>query len=166
MKEYIPTTHDGPASSPLSAHPPALGFPNGPARDTSPIGDDAGRELVKPRVLIVDDAPDVAEMMAMLMRHAGYAVTTAHSATVALELAGRERFDLIVSDIGMPSIDGYQLAGELRAHPDYESTPLIAVSGFSMYDDRERALASGFNEFLTKPIHPDELLELLERLRR
>lgn len=165
MKEAITTTHDRPV--PHTANPPALGLPNDSSRDAAPAaGERRGRETSRARVLVVDDAPDVAEMMAMLMRHAGYDVTTAHNATLALELAGRDRFDLVVSDIGMPDVDGYQLAEELRALPGYESVPLIAVSGFSMYDDRERALASGFNEFLTKPIHPDELLELTDRLRR
>lgn len=163
MEDSIPTTHERPM--PHSANPPALGMSNDSTRAAAPLGERLKREASRTRVLIVDDAPDVAEMLAMLMRHAGYDVTTAHNATLALELAGRDRFDLVISDIGMPDIDGYQLAGELRALPDYMSVPLVAVSGFSMYDDRERALSSGFNEFLTKPIHPDELLELADRLR-
>ena len=116
------------------------------------------------RALVVDDAPDVTEMIAMMMRFAGYAVTTAFSATEAFDAARREHFDVVVSDIGMPGMNGYQLAEALRALPDYEAVPLVAVTGFTMYDDRERARASGFNDFLTKPIRPSDLLDAVKRL--
>lgn len=116
------------------------------------------------RALVVDDAPDVTEMIATMMRFAGYAVTTAFSAPEAFDAARRERFDVVVSDIGMPGMNGYQLAEALRALPEYEAVPLVAVTGFTMYDDRERARASGFNEFLTKPIRPSDLLDAVKRL--
>ncbi|HYH85410.1 MAG TPA: response regulator, partial [Pyrinomonadaceae bacterium] len=113
---------------------------------------------------VVDDAPDVTEMIATMMRFAGYAVTTALSAPEAFDAARRERFDVVVSDIGMPGMNGYQLAEALRALPDYEAVPLVAVTGFTMYDDRERARASGFDDFLTKPIRPSDLLDAVKRL--
>ncbi len=118
----------------------------------------------KPRALIVDDAPDVAEMIAMLLQHTGYTVATAFSANDALATAESEHFDIIISDIGMPGMNGYDLAEALRRLPDYAAVPLVAVTGFSMYDDRERALSSGFNAFLSKPINPLTLLELIDRL--
>jgi CheY-like chemotaxis protein len=128
----------------------------------------AGREeqTARPRVLVVDDAPDVAEMVGVMMTVAGYEVETALSAADALELAGRARFDVVISDIGMPFMNGYELAERLRLTPGYEAVPLIAVTGFTMYDDRARALASGFNDFLTKPIRTDDLLGAVERLRK
>ncbi|MBC7929550.1 MAG: response regulator [Rubrivivax sp.] len=116
------------------------------------------------RALVVDDAPDVTEMIATMMRFAGYVVTTALSAPEAFDAARRERFDVVVSDIGMPGMNGYQLAEALRALPDYEAVPLVAVTGFTMYDDRERARASGFDDFLTKPIRPSDLLDAVKRL--
>ena len=119
----------------------------------------------KPRALIVDDAPDVVEMLAMLLRQSGYDVTTASSAPAALSAARGGLFDVVVSDIGMPGMDGYDLAEALRALPDYAVVPMIALTGFAMYADRERALAAGFNAFLTKPINPPALIELIERLR-
>ena len=118
----------------------------------------------KLRALVVDDAPDVTEMIATMMRFAGYDVTTALSATEAFDAARREHFDVIVSDIGMPGMKGYQLAEALRALPGYAAVPLVAVTGFTMYDDRERARASGFNDFLTKPIRPSDLLDTVKRL--
>ena len=120
----------------------------------------------KPRALVVDDAPDVTEMMGMLLQLAGYEVVTAYSGPQALEAARAEHFDVLVSDIGMPGMNGYELAARLRAEADYAATPMIAVSGFSMYHDRARALESGFNAFLTKPVSPKELIALIERLRR
>ncbi len=119
----------------------------------------------KPRALVVDDAPDISEMLAMLLRHEGYEVVTASSALGALDAARDEHFDVIVSDIGMPGMNGYELAGALRALPDYSAVPMIAVTGFAMYGDRERALQSGFNAFITKPLNPMALVEIIERLR-
>jgi two-component system CheB/CheR fusion protein len=116
------------------------------------------------RALVVDDAPDVTEMLGMLMRYAGYEVVTAFSAPEAFNAACNDHFDVVISDIGMPGMNGYELAEALRALPDYTRVPLIAVTGFSMYDDRTRALDSGFNDFLTKPINPGDLLEVVKRL--
>ena len=116
------------------------------------------------RVLVVDDAPDVTEMIATLIRFAGYDVTTALSAPEAFDAARGDHFDAVVSDIGMPGMNGYQLAEALRALPEYARTPLVAVTGFTMYDDRERARASGFDDFLSKPINPSDLLDTLKRL--
>ena len=118
------------------------------------------------RALVVDDAPDVAEMLAMLLQHTGYSVATAFSAAEALAAAQRARFDIVVSDIGMPGMNGYELAEALRRLPHYEAVPLVAVTGFTTYDDGDRALSSGFNAFLSKPINPMTLLELIDRLCR
>ena len=119
----------------------------------------------KPRALIVDDAPDVTEMLAMFLQHAGYEAVMAFSAIEALETARHEHFEVIVSDIGMPGMNGYDLAVALRALPEYSEVPMIAVTGFSMYDDRGRALESGFNAHMTKPINPMALLDLIKSLR-
>jgi len=115
-------------------------------------------------VLVVDDAPDVTEMIALMMSYAGYRVVTAFSATEALDAARNRRFDAVISDIGMPGMSGYQLAEALRALPAYRSTPLIAVTGFTMYEDRQRALSAGFDDFLNKPISPSALLDAVRRL--
>ncbi|MGH9944539.1 MAG: response regulator [Pyrinomonadaceae bacterium] len=118
----------------------------------------------KPRALVVDDAPDVTEMMAILLQYAGYDVVTVFSAQQALEAVGAEQFDVMISDIGMPGMNGYELAEAVRQMPDYQATPMIAVTGFTIYDDRERALKSGFNAFLTKPINPKDLINLVKSL--
>lgn len=115
-------------------------------------------------VLVVDDVADVTEMIALFLKHAGYEVDTADSAAMALQRAGERNFDLIISDIGMPGMNGYELAGLLRRQAVYQSIPIIAVTGYSEYDDRGRALEAGFTAHLTKPIEPSQLLELMNDL--
>jgi len=136
-----------------------------PTRDPSTLGDAPPEMQNKPRALVIDDAPDVTEMLAILLQYAGYEVVKVYSGAQALDVARAEHFDVLVSDIGMPGMNGYELAEALRALPGYHSTPMIAVTGFSMYEDRDRALKCGFNAFLTKPINPRDLLNLVERLR-
>ena len=147
----------------------ATHFALGDRENSAGVMSEAGRvpEMApnKPRALVVDDAPDVTEMLAMLLRYAGYEVVAVSSAPAALATARSEPFDVVVSDIGMPGMNGYELAQALRTLPDYEDVPLIAVTGFAMYDDRDRALESGFNAFLTKPINPMDLIDLIKRLR-
>lgn len=142
-----------------------LSPPNKGRAETRGMPANVSRGETLPHALVVDDAPDVLEMLAILLRHEGYEVITAVSAVEALKAAEAERFDIVVSDIGMPGMDGYSLAAALRAMPSYTNVPLVAVTGFAMYDDRERAVNSGFNAHLTKPINPMTLIELLARLR-
>ena len=133
--------------------------------DPAPFGDEPQETKNRPRALVVDDAPDVTEMLAILLQYAGYEVVKVYSGPQALNAAQSEQFDVVISDIGMPGMNGYELAEAVRALPDYQATPMIAVTGFTMYEDRDRALRSGFNAFLTKPINPRDLINLVERLR-
>jgi len=114
--------------------------------------------------LVVDDVADVTEMLSVLMTHAGYEVSTASSAQEAIALAREHQFDVVISDIGMPEMNGYELAKAIRLLPGYERVPLVAVTGYSMFDDRNRSLTAGFSEHVTKPIDPRAFLELIEQL--
>ena len=114
--------------------------------------------------LVVDDVADVTEMLAVVLSHAGHAVVTAASAPAALKAAKEKQFDVIISDIGMPEMNGYQLAREMRTIPGYETVPMVAVTGYSMFDDKERSTKAGFNAHMTKPIDPRALLDLIEQL--
>jgi CheY-like chemotaxis protein len=114
--------------------------------------------------LVVDDVADVTEMLAVVLSHAGYSVVTAASAPAALKAARERQFDVIISDIGMPEMNGYQLAREMRQMPGYETVPMVAVTGYSMFDDKERSTNAGFNAHMTKPIDPRALLDLIEQL--
>ena len=115
----------------------------------------------KPRILVVDDVADVTEMIALFLKHAGFDVTTANSARSALQITSQDQFDLIISDIGMPDMNGYDLAVSLRKSDAYQTIPMIAVTGYTEYDDRGRSLEAGFNAHLTKPINPSRLLSLI-----
>lgn len=122
---------------------------------------DTGRRR---RALVVDDVADVTDMLAVLLTHAGYDVVTAGSAAGALSIATKDQFDVVISDIGMPEMNGYQLARALRAIPGYADVPLVAVTGYSMFNDRAESLRSGFTAHMTKPIDPRALLDLIDQL--
>lgn len=133
--------------------------------DLAPNTQKTDREAPSRRsALVVDDVADVTEMLAVVLSHAGYNVTTAASAPAALKAARERQFDVIISDIGMPDMNGYQLAREVRQLPGYATTPMVAVTGYSMFDDKERSSKAGFNAHMTKPIDPRALLDLIEQL--
>ena len=83
------------------------------------------------RILVVDDVADVTEMIALFLKHAGFDVMTANSAQRALGMSSENHFDLIISDIGMPEMNGYDLAESLRKREAYETIPMIAVTGYT-----------------------------------
>ncbi|HEY7462032.1 MAG TPA: ATP-binding protein [Gemmatimonadota bacterium] len=117
-------------------------------------------------VLVVEDNPDTLEAMRILLESWGCEVTAVDNAPAALAAARERRLDAVVSDIGMPEVDGLAFAAELRKlHTGQAgSRPLlIAITGFASKADRERALAAGFDAFLTKPIDFGSLRELLSR---
>ena len=141
--------------------------PSRGSQDTPRPGADTAIPDKSPRrrwALVVDDVSDVTDMLSVLMTHAGYEVATASSAAEAIALAKENHFDIVISDIGMPEMNGYQLAEALRALPEYEAAPMVAVTGYSMFDDRNRSLNAGFNEHITKPIDPRAFLDLIEQL--
>lgn len=114
-----------------------------------------GKDSQHPLVLVVDDNPDVRYLFAVVLDHAGYDVVSASSAQAALEAAQREHFDVIVSDTGLPEMNGYELARALRALSDYVATPMIAVTRFEEYAAaHENAFNAGFNALLKKPVDP------------
>jgi CheY-like chemotaxis protein len=134
-------------------------------RDAGPrdSGDGAVRHAAR-RVLIVDDNPDAAELLAEALVEGGHDVRTAGDGPSALQLVSTFSPDIAFLDIGLPVMDGYELAGLLRSVPSLAHTPLVAITGYAQDDDRQRALASGFAAHLTKPIHLDGLLSCIERL--
>ena len=121
--------------------------------------------VVNRHALVVDDNSDIADMLAAVLRHSGYDVTATYSASDALAAALTRHYDVVISDIGMPGMNGYELARALRAVPEYSTTPMVAVTGFAMYDDRDMALDAGFNDHLSKPIDPVALTSALSRTR-
>ena len=115
------------------------------------------------RVLIVDDNPDVADSMALLARSWGHEVVVARNGPSALELADRFHPERVLVDIGLPGMDGYEVARRLRAK--WHDLYLVAMTGYGQAADREKALAAGFNKHLVKPGDADELQEVLAKER-
>ena len=117
------------------------------------------------RVLVVDDTVDTREAFAMLLQLEGAHVTAAGSGAQAIAAAQAQPFDLLLSDIAMPGMDGYQLIRELRAmEGPNANVGAIALTGFSRSEDAERALAAGYDAHLPKPVAIDRLYELVEQL--
>jgi len=116
-------------------------------------------------VLIVEDSPDTLTLLSTIFRREGAKVSTAESATEALTRAVDRRPNIIVSDIGMPEIDGYQLLEQLRILPGLHDVPAIAISGYASEEDRERALAAGYLALVPKPIDMDVLFNLIQDLK-
>ncbi len=135
--------------------------------------DDAGKEEQRldpenkengPRILIVEDEPDTLEMLAAHFRVRGYVTIPCNSSAEAIEVAGREHFDILISDIAMPTMDGLQLIRDLRQQQGLERIPAIALTGYASEKDAQEAIAAGFNMHLSKPIDPTELAAAVERL--
>jgi signal transduction histidine kinase len=116
-------------------------------------------------VLIVEDSPDTLTLLSTIFRREGASVTTAASAGEALTRAVDKRPHIIVSDIGMPETDGYQLLEQLRILPGLGNVPAIAISGYASEEDRERALAAGYLALVPKPIDVDVLFGLIQDLK-
>lgn len=104
------------------------------------------------RVLVVDDNEDAAEMLALSLASLGCKVRVAHDGPQALRVAGDEPFDAALLDIGLPVMDGYELAARLRELPTMRRAQLVAVTGYGQQSDRNRALAAGFELHLVKPV--------------
>jgi len=112
------------------------------------------------RVLVVDDELDTRELVAAVLTTCGAEVVSLGSATEALDQMERQRFDLLISDIGMPEMNGYDLIGRIRqlAEEDGGRTPAIALTAYAGIDDRKRALAAGYEMHIAKPFAPAELI--------
>ena len=130
--------------------------PAGKAPDTV-----ARRSSPSRRVLVVDDNADAANTLCSILKLFGHQARCVYDGTSALAAAESFCPDVILLDIGLPGMDGYQVARTIRAHPALRSTKLIAVTGYGQGADRERSLAAGFDQHLTKPMDADKLHHLL-----
>jgi two-component system CheB/CheR fusion protein len=130
-----------------------------PERSTTITKSSEG-ELLGARILVVDDNRDTLDMLQVLLEGEGAVVETALSGADALRKAETSQMDLVISDIAMPGMDGYELLKELRGQSRYANVPAIAITGFGREEDVERARQAGFTTHLTKPLNFRHLLRL------
>jgi CheY-like chemotaxis protein len=118
------------------------------------------------RIMVVDDNVDAAAMLALLLEFNGHQVTVEHDPGPALQRAASERFDVFLLDIGLPGMDGTELARRLRALPVGRHALMVAITGYGQHFDRKNALKAGFDHYFVKPIEPSKLLIVLGNFER
>jgi CheY-like chemotaxis protein len=132
-----------------------------PAAETSPgISSPPGR--VKPkRVLLIEDSRDAREMFRMMLELEGHVVYGAADGARGFELMVAEHPHVAIIDIGLPGLDGYQVARRIREHPNGRAMLLVAVTGYGFPSDHQHSAEAGFDHHLVKPVDPDALARLL-----
>lgn len=131
------------------------------APHASEIDSDSNERLT---VLVVENDEQGRRLIEQILAFSEYACLSAANGLEALDMLDHARVDLVLMDISMPALDGYQTVERMRKRPGYAETPIVAVSGHSPGDEREVALRAGFTEYLSKPFRPKELLQLIDRL--
>lgn len=116
-------------------------------------------------VLLIEDNEDNRQTLAAVLAIYGHRVSEARDGSEGLRLAASVKPDIAVIDIGLPGVDGYEVARRLRAVPVTSAIRLIAVTGYGQAEDRQRALDAGFDAHLVKPVEPARLLDTILRLR-
>ncbi len=114
------------------------------------------------RILIVEDNTASLELMSYLLAASGHALERCRDGKSALEALQRRLPDLVLCDIQLPRLSGYEFARALRADPSLHGVPLLAVTALAMRGDREKALAAGFNGYIEKPIQPETFVAQVE----
>ncbi len=147
----IPLPRPASSSNPAGSRPASAGVGSGTSLATRGPS----------RILIVDDNVDNALGLARLLQLLGHEVRIAHDGPSAIEAVHQDRPDVLMLDIGLPGMDGYQVAGTLRSEPDMSSLVIIAVTGYGQDEDRRKSLAAGCNHHLVKPVDYQTLVSLL-----
>ncbi|MGH6648573.1 response regulator [Aquabacterium sp.] len=112
--------------------------------------------------LIIEDNAANMELVRYLLTFSGYEVLLARDGQQGLEIALREQPDLIICDLQMPGLDGYQVLEQLRSRPQGAQAIVIAVTAFSMPNDRQKVMTAGFNGYISKPIEPENFVNQIE----
>jgi CheY-like chemotaxis protein len=124
----------------------------------------AERRMTGKRILIVDDEPDARELTSFILSECGAEVATAESAVRALEQIKENPPDIMISDIGMPEIDGFDLIQRIKELPQAKDLKTIALTAYARQEDKEKALAAGYHSYLPKPVRPLDLIEKVNEL--
>jgi two-component system cell cycle response regulator DivK len=119
---------------------------------------------VSKRVLVVEDQEDNRRIVRDLLTHAGFALLEARTGDEGVAMAERERPDLILMDIQLPGIDGYEATRRIKAHPELARVPIIVVTSYALSGDEEKAMAAGADGYVSKPFSPRALLAKVRAL--
>jgi two-component system, cell cycle response regulator DivK len=118
---------------------------------------------MKRTILLIEDNEQNRYLTTFLMENRGYAVVSAENGLLGLERAAKQKFDLILLDIQLPIMDGYQVAKALRDNPATRTIPIVAITSYAMAGDREKSLAAGCDGYIEKPINPETFVSEIER---
>lgn len=116
------------------------------------------------RILAVDDSASMRQMVAFTLKGAGFDVVEAENGKVALEKAKGQQFDLVISDVNMPVMDGISLIKELRSLPEYKFIPLLMLTTESGDDKKTQGKSAGATGWIVKPFNPDQLLATIKKV--
>ena len=114
------------------------------------------------RILVVEDQEDNRRILRVLLKNSGYEMVEAEDGEQALEAVAKQRPDLILMDIQLPRLDGYETTRRIKANPELKAIPIIAVTSYALSGDEGKARAAGCDDYVTKPFSP---LKLLEKIR-
>jgi two-component system CheB/CheR fusion protein len=123
-----------------------------------------GRGGASRRVMVVEDNADSREALCALLEAAGYDCRSADGGTAAMALVSAFAPEVVILDLGLPELDGFEIARRIRADPRHAAARLVALTGYGQAADRTASLQAGFDEHVVKPVQPDRLLDLLARL--
>lgn len=116
------------------------------------------------KILAVDDSASMRQMVSFTLKGAGYDVEQATDGVEALELAKSGQFDLVLSDVNMPNMDGLTLTRELRSLPEYKFTPILVLTTEAGGDKKQEGKSAGATGWIVKPFNPDQLLNTVKRV--
>ncbi len=128
------------------------------------MNDSSGKQLASHRILVVDDNRDSAKTLAMLLGITGHETAVAHDGLAAVEAAGSFRPEVILLDIGLPKLNGYEVCRAIRKEDWGTPIVIVALTGWGQDDDRRKSTEAGFNGHLVKPVEHDALVKLLTEL--
>ena len=115
------------------------------------------------RILVVEDQEDNRKIMRDLLEANDFSIIEAVTGEEGVAMAGKEKPDLILMDIQLPGLDGYETTRQIRTNPELKQTPIIAVTSYAMTEDREKAINAGCNGYIEKPINPKTFFKQIQR---
>ena len=115
-------------------------------------------------VLVVEDSPTQLEVFKTIVKDAGYEVDTAASGEEALKVVGAKSFDLIILDLLLPRVDGFEVCRRIKRNPDTKKAKIIAVTSFDVKDIEEKVTAAGMDDMIIKPFKPEDIVAKIKKL--